>query len=72
VFHRHLSGPSALGTGPGLPIIISERELTLSLLASSPLYARLEVAALDFSSGEFDEKMAELRRFLATESPTQS
>jgi hypothetical protein len=48
-----------------VPIVASEREQTLTLLASSPLPAMLKnIAPLDFTAGEFDENMAELVRIL--------
>jgi hypothetical protein len=48
-----------------IPIIGSEQELTLSLLASSPLSARLGyMPTLDFTAGEFTDNMAELLRVL--------
>jgi hypothetical protein len=60
----------ALGDASGrhssvVPIIASEQELTLSLLASSPLSARLGyIAPLDFTTGEFTDNMVELMRVL--------
>ncbi len=50
-----------------IPIIASERDRTLALLASSDLEPITKMALLDFTSGTWENNLAELIKVLATE-----